>query len=195
MYRLPRPSTICIENGDETGGQGGALHSSLDATTILRAKSVMRDNTAGNGGAIYNRSGRITLRKVSFNGNQALVRHSSLRAGGLLFDVSIVVVGNSYSANPKCVHAFAVRPRGTFFEGRQTEILCAPSVPVVMKNIVHELQGGDRADGGHVHTEGEVSISNKAVFKAGFARAGVRSCVCALSVVYFACAGIFLQCT
>lgn len=83
MYRLPRPSTICLENGDETGGQGGALHSSLDATTILRAKSVMSDNTAGNGGAIYNRSGRVTLRKATFNGNQALVRYTTLHAGGI----------------------------------------------------------------------------------------------------------------
>lgn len=76
---------------------------------------------------------------------------------------------------------------GQFSRAGKLKEIATPPVPALMKNAAHELQGGDRADGGHVHTAGEVSISNKAVFKAGFARAGVRSYVCTLSVVYVVC--------
>ena len=65
-----------LENGDEIGGTGGAIHTGLGSSMVFERRAIMQFNTGASGGALYN-LGATTLGSNGFiRGNQATVRRT-----------------------------------------------------------------------------------------------------------------------
>lgn len=61
--------------GGETGGDGGAIYTGLNSTTVFERRLVMRFNVGASGGGLYN-LGTTTLETAGYiRGNDALVRN------------------------------------------------------------------------------------------------------------------------
>lgn len=67
-------SIFFAENGDETGGFGGAIYTALGSSTVFERRAIMQYNTGASGGALFN-EGTTTLESAGFiRGNKASVR-------------------------------------------------------------------------------------------------------------------------
>lgn len=62
------------EDGDETGGHGGAIFTGLGSTTVFERRTSMRFNAGASGGAIYNMGNTVLESAGLIRGNEALVR-------------------------------------------------------------------------------------------------------------------------
>eukprot|EP00904_Undaria_pinnatifida_P004723 jgi/Undpi1/14251/HiC_scaffold_9.g03900.m1 len=62
---------VAKENGDETGGFGGAIYTALGSSTVFERRAIMQYNTGASGGALFN-EGTTTLESAGFiRGNKA----------------------------------------------------------------------------------------------------------------------------
>lgn len=66
---------IIPADGGQTGGDGGAIYTGLNSTTLFERRVVMRFNVGASGGGLYN-LGTTILESAGFiRGNDALVRN------------------------------------------------------------------------------------------------------------------------
>ena len=61
--------------GGKTGGDGGAIYTGLNSTTVFERRAVMRFNVGASGGALYNLGTTILESAGYIRGNDALVRN------------------------------------------------------------------------------------------------------------------------
>lgn len=68
---------IIPADGGETGGDGGAIYTGLNSTTLFKRRVVMRFNVGASGGALYNLGTTILETAGYIRGNDALVRYET----------------------------------------------------------------------------------------------------------------------
>ncbi len=74
----PTQTTPDAEDGDEIGGEGGAIYTGEGSTTTFKRRTIHQGNTAGNGGGALWNEGTTTLMSNGFlKGNMARVRSTS----------------------------------------------------------------------------------------------------------------------
>lgn len=63
------------EDGDEVGGEGGAIYTGEGSMTTFKRRTIHHDNTAGNGGgALWNEGTTALMSNGFIKGNSATVR-------------------------------------------------------------------------------------------------------------------------
>lgn len=74
--RPPSRASHTVAEGGETGGDGGAIYTDYNSTTVFERRAVMRYNVGASGGALYNLGTTILETAGYIRGNDALVRNT-----------------------------------------------------------------------------------------------------------------------
>lgn len=78
--QLPTYLLQTSEDGDEVGGEGGAIYTGEGSTTTFKRRTIHQDNVADNGGgALWNEGTTLLMSNGFLKGNSAKVRDISRR--------------------------------------------------------------------------------------------------------------------
>eukprot|EP00903_Cladosiphon_okamuranus_P008503 g8168.t2 len=79
-------ANIAGEDGDEVGGEGGAIYTEEGSTTTFKRRAIHHDNMADNGGgALWNEGATMLMSNAILKGNSAMVN------GGMNVDACVTI--------------------------------------------------------------------------------------------------------
>lgn len=87
----------------EIGGDGGAIYTGLNSTTVFERRAVMRFNVGASGGALYNLGTTILETAGYIRGNDALVRNEPSTVPSVDIGKATAVDGGHFPRAPSYV--------------------------------------------------------------------------------------------